>query len=56
MIYNKNYNDLYIELLHRLTNQDFYLCLSDKRILDKKVFDLVRFLRKLQKGEKNESR
>ena len=52
MIYNKNYNDFYVELIHRLTNQDFYLCLSDKHILDKKVFDLVRFLRKLQKGEK----
>lgn len=44
----KNINDYYIQLLHLLTDKDLHMNLLDKEKLDKKVIDLVEFLRKIK--------
>ena len=48
MLYNKNLCNEYLELIHRLTDQDLWLCLADKRVLDNKVLSLLKLLRKLK--------
>lgn len=52
MIYNKDISEYYVDLIHLLTDENIFICLYDKRILDKKIINLVKFLRKVKK--KNE--
>ena len=48
IIYNRDFNNYYIELLHLLTDKDLHMNLLDKRKLDNKVIDLVKLLRKIK--------
>lgn len=54
MIYQRDCNDYYIELLHLLTEKDLYMNLSNKRKLDNKVIDLVKLLRKIKEDNDEE--
>ena len=48
IIYDRNCDDYYIELIHLLTEKDLYMNLLDKKKLDNKVIDLVKLLRKIK--------
>lgn len=48
MIYKKDCSEYYVELIHLLTDDKIWICLHDKRILDKKIINLVKFLRKIK--------
>lgn len=48
MIYQRDCEYYYIELIHLLSDNDLYMSLYNKRKLDNKVIDLVKFLQKIK--------
>lgn len=48
MLYSKDYSDYYVKLIHLLTDDNIYISLHDKRLLDNKVITLVKFLQKIK--------
>lgn len=48
MLYTKDFSHYYIRLVHLLTDDNIYISLYDKRILDNKVVNLVKFLEKIK--------
>lgn len=56
MLYNKDCSYYYIKLIHLLSDDDIWISLYNKRKLDKKVIELVNFLKKIEEEYKNASK